>query len=68
MSNRTVSNGKNTRSLSNAEDVIGSDYADSASKCDINASENLLHRHNSPLKLQATDNEVDVSISFLCIA
>ncbi|PPD74456.1 hypothetical protein GOBAR_DD28619 [Gossypium barbadense] len=62
--NRTVSNGKNTRSLSNAEVVIGSDYADSASKCDINASENLLHRYNSPLKLQATDNEVDGCIEF----
>ncbi|KAA3477919.1 protein TONSOKU-like isoform X1 [Gossypium australe] len=64
VSNRTVSNGKNTRSLSNAEVVIGSDYADSASKCDINASENLLHRHNSPLKLQATDNEVDGCMEF----
>ncbi|KAL1144696.1 hypothetical protein V6Z11_A11G248900 [Gossypium hirsutum] len=64
VSNRTVSNGKNTRSLSNAEVVIGSDYADSASKCDINASENLLLRHNSPLKLQATDNEVDGCIEF----
>ncbi|KAK8271273.1 hypothetical protein V6Z12_D11G252100 [Gossypium hirsutum] len=62
--NRTVSNGKNTRSLSNAEVVIGSDYADSASKCDINASENLLHRYNSPLKLQATDNEVDGCMEF----
>ncbi|XP_012466931.1 protein TONSOKU isoform X1 [Gossypium raimondii] len=62
--NRTVSNGKNTRSRSNAEVVIGSDYADSASKCDINDSENLLHRYNSPLKLQATDNEVDGCMEF----
>ncbi|KAL4291288.1 hypothetical protein GQ457_14G006280 [Hibiscus cannabinus] len=60
---RTFSNEKTIRSLSNAEVVIGSDYADSTLKCDINASENLLHRHNSHLKLHATDNEVDVSIS-----
>ncbi|KAK8618830.1 hypothetical protein V6N13_132809 [Hibiscus sabdariffa] len=59
---RTFSNEKIIRSLSNAE-VIGSDYADSTLKCDINASENLLHIHDSHLKLHATDNEVDVSIS-----
>ncbi|KAK8989807.1 hypothetical protein V6N11_064223 [Hibiscus sabdariffa] len=60
---RTFSNEKTIKSLSNAEVVIGSDYADCTLKCDIDASENLLHGHDSHLKLHATDNEVDVSIS-----
>ncbi|KAK8524900.1 hypothetical protein V6N12_029752 [Hibiscus sabdariffa] len=61
----TVSNGKVIRSLNNAEVVIGSSYADSTLKSDINASENLLHGHNSPhLKLHVTDNDVDGCIAF----
>ena len=56
----TVSNGKINRSLSNAE-VIVSDFAASTLKCDINASQNSLHRNNSPH--HTTDNEDDVSIS-----
>ena len=64
----TVSNGKISRCLSDAEVVIGSDFAASTLKCDINTSENLLHRHNSPhLKLHTTDNEDDVSISHFLI-
>ncbi|XP_039033886.1 protein TONSOKU-like [Hibiscus syriacus] len=62
---RTVSNGKVIRSLSDADVVIGSSYADSTLKCDINASENLLHGHDSPYhKLHATDNEFDGCIAF----
>ncbi|XWS29403.1 hypothetical protein CRYUN_Cryun24cG0026500 [Craigia yunnanensis] len=61
----TVSNGKISRSLSDAEVVIGSYFASSTLKCDINTSENLLHRHNSPhLKLHTTDNEDDGCITF----
>ncbi|KAE8705157.1 protein TONSOKU-like isoform X2 [Hibiscus syriacus] len=60
----TVSTGKVIRSLSEAEVIIGSNYADRTLKCGINASENLLHRLDSPhLKLHATDNEVDGCIA-----
>lgn len=59
-----VSNGKTNRSPSDAEVGIGSDFAASTLKWDTNASENLLHRHNSPhLKLHTADTEDDVSIS-----
>ncbi|XP_022741653.1 protein TONSOKU-like [Durio zibethinus] len=61
----TVSNGKINRSLSDAEVVISSDFAASTLKCDVNASENLLHRHNSPrLRLHTTDNEDDGYVTF----
>ncbi|XP_017977769.1 PREDICTED: protein TONSOKU isoform X1 [Theobroma cacao] len=63
--NITVSNGKINRSLSDAEVVIVSGFAASTLKCDINASENLLHEHNAPhLKLHTTDNEDDGCITF----
>ncbi|XVF61874.1 hypothetical protein PTKIN_Ptkin08bG0169300 [Pterospermum kingtungense] len=60
-----VSNEKTNRSPRDAEVVIGSDFAASTLKWDINASENLLHRHNSPhLKLHTADNEDDGCITF----
>ncbi|XVE86577.1 hypothetical protein DITRI_Ditri18aG0044600 [Diplodiscus trichospermus] len=61
----TVSNGKINRSLSDAGVVIGSHFPASTLKCDINASENLMHRHNSPhLKLHTTENEDDGCVTF----
>ncbi|XVF17047.1 hypothetical protein REPUB_Repub10bG0083400 [Reevesia pubescens] len=61
----TASNGKTNGSLSNAEVVFGSDFAASTLKCDINASENLLHRHNAPLlRLHTTDYEDDCYVTF----
>ncbi|OMO98309.1 Leucine-rich repeat, ribonuclease inhibitor subtype [Corchorus olitorius] len=60
----TVSDGKVNRSLSNAENV-GSGFASSSLKCDINASENLWHLDDAPhVKLHSPDDEDDGYVTF----
>lgn len=62
-------NSKLFRSSSNDEAIIASDFAASGSKCDIDVSGNLSHKHNAfDPKLHTSGDKRDVSVAqIICI-